>query len=624
MKDRKGRAKPNLTKMLRIGTVVSLLLILAIISVYFVIRSRKQLKFPTKLKEITQQKIEKKEQVVHYEFKGERGNFLIKANKHYVGEDKKYHLEGKVEIIDFGKDEDQNVFIYGEEVVYDKNMNHFVLTGQSTIKYKDLIIKSNFLDYDKKKEVFKSNTGVRFSSQRLSGFAQKMTYSTNQEYLRLRENIHLEIIPKMENTLPLFVEGKKLDYNRKKKLGEVSGDVNLSQGKNQASAHTLKFILYQNEQSIKSISLKGKVKASLIEEDGEKKEERKRIIEADELYLDGFKKFSRVSSISAKGNCFYKFFVPSGGFIQIQGESLNFIFNPQGELKKFDALKKVRMIEYMENSEQKRLLEGVEMSFLGKTDILQIKGKDNVKARVLSQDSEIVAEEITINLEDDDLEAKNGVKVVFKDREDKKSIGFFSREQPVFITTQEMSYHKDKKSFKFNKDIKVWQEKKMLLTNELSFLEETGKLICSGEVKSLFFQKLKGKKEEERIEISADKMSFNPKKNVITYEENCSLKVRNIDLQAQSISVHLKEEKGGMETIIGQGGVKIVQEILEGKGEKARYDLEKEAITITGDPVVIDKNRGVTRGDKLTFYMGDGKIIVENKRRERSVTVIKS
>jgi len=628
----KGKAKPNLTRILRIGIAASLFLIIVIILVYFVNRSRRQPKASLKSKEITQQKIEKKEKIVHFEVEGERGNFLIKANKHYVGENNNYHLEGEVEIIDFGKEESQNVFIYGEEVIYDKDMSHFVLKGQSEIRYKDMIMKSNSFDYDKKREVFKSNKGVSISSRRLLGSAQKMVYSVRQESLRLKENIRLQLIPKSENTLPLIVEGERLDYDRKEKAGEVKGEVNLSQGKNKATAHTLKFFLSRDEENVKKISLIGEVKASLVEEEKDLSQDEnpffaskgKRDIEADELNLDGFKNLSLVSSISAKGNCLYKAIASSKSFIQIQAESLLFNFNREGLLKNFNASKKVRMIEYRDNSGEKRLVEGAEMDIQGKTKALQIKGRNKVKARVSTEESEIFAEEITIFLEDNNLDAKGGVKVVFKGRGEKESIGFFSKEQPVFITAQEMRYLKEKKRFLFNKDIKAWQQKKMLLANELSLFEEKRKILCSGGVKSIFFHKMREKKGEEKIEISADKMSFNPKNNIISYEENSSLKVRDINIRAQSISVHLKEEKGEMKVIVAQGKVNIVQEKTEGKGEKARYDLEKEAIILTGDPVVVDKDRGMTRGDKLTFYMGNGRITIENKERERSVTVIKS
>ena len=613
----RGKSKSSFTRTIRLVIAGSLLLVLVVISLYFSTRSQRPPKAVLESKQITQQKVEKKEQIVHSEVKGETENFRMRADKHYVGDDDKNHLEGKVEIIDFGKDEEQNVYIYGEEIIYDKNMNHFVLKGQSKVKYKDMTIEAGFFDYYKKREVFKGSKGVNFSSPRLAGYAKVMVYSLGQESLILRRRVRLQIRPG-SGALPLIIKGSRLHYRRDKKTGEVVGKVKLSQGKDKASAHSLEFALAEDEEDLKSITLRGGVRASLVG-----KEESIREIKADEIYLEGFKELSRVSNIEATGNCRYSSSTPSGSSLFIQGESLSFLFSREGELERFDASQRVSLIEHWEETGEERIAEGEEMRILGKTNVLQIRGSDKLIAKVSSQDNEIHSEEITIDLENDDLEAKKGVKAVFKGRDGKKSLGFFSKEQSVFISAQEMRYVRAEKRFFFNGDIKVWQQKEMLLSEELTFLEESGKVNCRGGIKSVFVQEVKDGKEEERLEISAEKMNFHPEKNLIVFEEKSSLQVRNIDLRAQSVSVHL-EEGGEIKTIVAQGKVRIVQETTEGRGESADYDLAKETITLTGDPVVVDKNRGMTRGDKLTFHMGDGRITVENKERERSVTVIKS
>jgi lipopolysaccharide export system protein LptA len=61
----------------------------------------------------------------------------------------------------------------------------------------------------------------------------------------------------------------------------------------------------------------------------------------------------------------------------------------------------------------------------------------------------------------------------------------------------------------------------------------------------------------------------------------------------------------------------------EARGKEAIYDPDKETIILLGNPVLEDKEKGITKGDKLTFYISDGRIFVENKGKERSVTVIK-
>lgn len=616
----KRRIKFNWARGIRVTIAVVLLIILSIITRYFISHSRKQLEIPIVPKELTQHKIEKREQIEHFEFKGEKGRFQVRGDRHYAGEDDNYYLEGKVEIIDFGKRKEQDTFLYGDKVIYDKEWNHFLLSGQVKVKYKDAIIKAVLLYYDSEKELFSSDKGVSFSSPRITGSAQKMVYSMKQERVRLQGSIHLEMKPKLETSFPLIVKGNTFDYSRKSKKGVMEGDVRLFHGKSQASAESSNFELFPDEEQMKSLFLKGKAKASLIQEE-KKNEERK--IEAEKIRVEAFQNLSKIQSVEAEGNCTYKHISPSGSLTLINAESIKFALNDEGELREFYAKKKARMVAQGESSEERQIIIGEEMILDGKTNVLSVKGKGKFEAKVTSSLSEIFAEEIAVFLDNNNLEAKGGIKVVLKaQNKEKESADIFSKEQPVFITSKEMRYFEEEKRFLFSGNVKVWQEKEMLFSKEVTLDSETGKILCTGGVRSIFPYKPE-EGEERRIEISADKMTFKPDENLISYEGDTSLKVEDIKLQAQTISVYQKEEHGDMKRIVAQGKVVIVQNLREGRGERARYDLDKETIVLLGNPVLIEKDKGKTTGDKLTFHIADGKIVVESKDRERSVTVIK-
>jgi lipopolysaccharide transport protein LptA len=414
----------------------------------------------------------------------------------------------------------------------------------------------------------------------------------------------------------------------------MDGGVRLFHGESRATASILRFDLSADEENIRTLVLKGKAKAFI------RKEEKKNIsspgrpspfsqsamreVEAEEIELRAFADFQKVQSLEASGNCSFKFVSSSGSSTHILGESVKFLFDQEGELKEFQALKKARMIDQEENSEERRLIEGDALIIKDKTDVLRVKGKGPYGARVASSDSEVFAEEISIFLDNNNLEVKRGVKVILNSKKgEKKRIGLFSKEYPVLINAKEMRYFAEQKRFLFNGDIKAWQEKRILLAEEIVLYEETGKILSTGGVKSIFPHKPKDGEKEERVEISSDKMTFLPEQNLIFYEKRSSLKVKDIDVRAQSVSVYLSEEEGDMEKMIARGNVVIVRNLGEGRGEEAIYDPDKEYVVLMGNPVLIDKDGGITRGDKLTFYLADDRILVENKARERSATIIK-
>jgi lipopolysaccharide transport protein LptA/LPS export ABC transporter protein LptC len=619
----RGRAKLHLAKLLRVWIVIFLLLISLIILIYFLTHWQTQPKTPIKTETIASQKIERQEKIQHFEFKGERGKIELKANKYYAGEKGLYYLEGKVEIIDFRKKEGQEVYIYSDKAVYDKDLNHVVLKGKVKAIYKDVTIESSSMEYVKQQEFFKSDHGVSFSSKKLKGSSQKIRYWSRDEKLILKGKIKLEIKPNQKFSKPLFAEGDTLEYNRKQKMGKMEGNVSVVLGKSHGSSDFLEFKLSKDEEQVKNILLKGNVKGSFIEE--EKGKTTQRMVEAEQIFLKTYPDLNQVQRLEAQGSCVLKLIPEAGSLTQIQSQILKIAFARDGKMKQLNAQKDVILVEKEGDGVEKRRISGEEIAVNGKLNILEVTGKTNGEARLTSQGSEISASEINLSLQTENLAAKGAVKVILhREKGEKKALGFFTESQPIFITTQEMRYSKDQKRFLFENNVRFWQEKGMIQAQKAVLFEEKRAFLCEGKVQSSFPHKQKEREKEEKIEIAAEKMNYQPQNNILLYEENCSLKARDIQLQSDSIYVYLMEAQEKLKCIFAKGKVVVVQGDREARGEEANYNLEADTIVLTKNPVLVDKVKGTTECDKLTFYLTDGKIVIENKERGRSVTVIKS
>jgi len=621
---------------MRITVAVSLVIVLASIVGYFLIRLQRGDRVPVKTDEVIQQKIEKREKPDHSEFKGNEKILNVKADEQFIGEDNNYHAEGSVEIIFFKERDGQDVFLYGGRVIYDKDMTWFESTNQAKAKFKDLVVESILLNFDNKKEICRTDKGVRFTSRRLTGSAQKMDYWMKQKKLKLQGEVHLQIEPKNEDSSLLKVRGKRLDYDEISQQGKIEGDVQLFYGESRASAEIMEFELFPDGEQIKSLILKKNAWA-LLEEEGEGEEENsssqgqsllfarsvRREIEGKEIRLRFFQEISGLQEVEAIGNSSFKFISSTGEFTRVLAETSQFTFNREGELIEFQALKNARIVKQAENPDETRRIEGDSLMKKKDSDLLWIRGRGPYDARISSQGSDVFAGEMTISLDTNDLEVEDGVKVILKSKpEGERPIGIFSKELPVFIQAKEMRYFAEQKRFLFNKETKAWQEKKVLQSEEIELFDETGKLLCEGGVKSTMPHTTKEGK-EEKLKISSEKMAYFPEENLVVYQEKSTLAVRDAILRAQSISVYLGEEDKGIQKIVGRKKVVVTQNLGEAFGEEAIFDPEKESLVLLGNPVFIDKDKGRTEGDKLTFYMADGRILVENQERERSVTVIK-
>lgn len=607
--------------------------VLVIIVRYFVVRSQEETHVPAKSDELIQKKVEKREKPEHFEFKGDEKSLHVKADKQYIAEDDRYHAEGSVEIIFFKERDGQDVLLSGGKVVYDKDMTRFTSSDKAKARFKDLLVESDILDYDNEKENFRTEEGVRISSRRLTGSAQKMHYGMKQKKVKLEGDVRLQIKPKNETSSTLIVTGGMLDYDEQSKKGKMEGEVRLYYGESRAEAETMEFELFPDGEQLKALILEKNARALLVEEDGQNKtspdqsllfvQSVKREIEGEEIRMRFFQENSELQDVEASGKSSFKFISSSGNSTLVLAESARFGFDSDGELEEFQAFRDARIVKQTENPDESRLIEGDSFRKTKNSEALHIKGKGPYDAKMSSSGNIVFAEEMSVFLDSSNLEVRRGVKVNLKSKAgEKRPVGIFSEDQPVFIQAREMRYFAEQKRFLFNRDVRAWQQKKVLSAEEMELFEETGQILCSGRVNStLPHTTEKGK--EEKIRISSQKMTFFPEENLVVYQEEGSLTVNEANLQARFISVYLGKESKDIQKIVARERVIIHQNMGEARGEEAIYNPEEESLQLLGNPVFIDKEKGTTEGHKLTFYMSDGRILVENKDRERSLTVIK-
>lgn len=623
-------------KTMKIAVAALLLVVLAVIVRHFLVSSQGEALIPAKKEEITPRKIEKKEKGEYIEWKGAEEHVKAKADRHFAGEDDKYYLEGHVEVVFFKRREGKDVFLNGDRVSHDKDWNQIISSGQAKARFKDLTIESVLLDYNNKKEVFRTDRGILFSSPRLEGSARNMEYRMKQERLQLEENVRLRIKPKRKTSVPLEVWGKRLDYEEKTKQGQVEGGVQLFHGESQASAEVVRFELSPDGEQIKILILEKNARAYLVAEEKEIEDSQddssffvrsaRRDLEAREIVLTFFEDISELHGVKATGAASVKFISSTGSFTHVKGESIEFEFDREGELTRFLASKGASVTKQGEGPDEQQMIEGHTIVKDRESDILWVKGKEAYEARIGSPDRDVFARDIAISLDNDNLEVKKGVKVILKsksEKEKKSTIGIFSKELPLFIQAEEMRYMAEEGRFLFNGDVKAWQEKKLLRASEIMIYEKTGNMACAGGVESLVPHTPKGQEEEEQLKITSERMTYIPEENRVTYLDKSSLRVKEAILTARSISLYLDEEEKDVQKLVARDKVIIQQELGEAHGEEAVYNPEEESLVLLGNPVFMDREQGKTQGDKLTFYLADGRIRVENKGKERSVTVIK-
>ena len=76
-----------------------------------------------------------------------------------------------------------------------------------------------------------------------------------------------------------------------------------------------------------------------------------------------------------------------------------------------------------------------------------------------------------------------------------------------------------------------------------------------------------------------------------------------------------------LDQIVALGNIVVQQQDRRATGEKLVYTAADEKFVMTGgSPLLADSAHGTIRGDSLTFYSRDDRVLVESSESSRTIT----
>jgi lipopolysaccharide transport protein LptA len=588
--------KPRIRPALIFKVFIALFMLGAIYLIVqnFVSRSRLKPKVPVVESKIAEQKVETTEKIQHFQLR--KGNLEVRAARHYIGQDGLYHLEGDVQLTFPGRADGEDIVLEAREIVHDRENAFFRMLGAASMKAGDLRVESESLEYQTEQETLRTDFPVRFFSDRISGSAKKAVYRAVPQRLILREEVDLRMTTASDPSRIVQIQGDELDYLHTRAAGTIRGDARIDSEGSFARASLIRFELFADKENLKSIFMQGDAHIVMVEqgeadpEDTQQRADRfeRRELRAQKIVVRAWHSSQTIRSLEAEGKCYMRQEEPGGEFIEIEAERLDIDFNRKGGLKELQAKGRVTMAE--QRGGESRTVRGGTLSLKGRNQVLRVESGDESRARIKAGDYEIEADSLDIRLDSRNLTAAGGINVI--------------------LTSPQAG------------DVKVWQGKETLMTQEMTIIRELGRLTCSKGVETHITVNPKDEEEYE-LEITAETLDYRPDDRQLNYTGEVTVKVETARLKADRLNIHLSEKDNKIQSLLAQGEVRITRELYEARGQEAVFDLEKETIILKGNPILTHQQKGRVRGDKLTFYLADDRIVVENRGRERSETIIK-
>lgn len=564
-------------------------------------------------------KIEQQTKVRFVEFKGDLGRIEVKAERHLALDEQHYRLEGQVEIHDFGRRPELESWARAEAAVYDDDWTSVVLTGKVSIKRQGVVITADKVIYLRPEESLQAEGDVSLQFKRLSIEAGEMNYSFRDEVTSFKREVKVKWQPETLAQAPYQLQSESLFYDRKQHKGRLEGNVHFFQAENRGEAGWAEFLISDDELYVLRLELGGGVK-------GLGRREATRIsLEASHLLVKPFVNSSRPHALEADGNCSLRLHNEESE-TDFAGEGLTIILDRWGKLRELKLDQEARWRR--QNLATAEVLEsrGEKVVYLPSKSHLEIKSPEKKAASLVSERVIVTAAEMTLNIDTQDLEAREEVQLAMKPAgtKQKREGSLFSEEKQIYGRAALLLYHWQQHRLVLEKGVRLWQEETSLQAEKVVLDSETQELEAHDGVKMVAVRKAKREASPLRlVQIAAWQLKYEPTANKLHFVGPCEMGAANWQVKSGEVVIYLAKDSADPERLEAKGKVHLTRNGTKAVADRGKYEWEEDVFILEGNPVLEDTHQGKIRGDKLTFHLTDGKILVENQGRERSLSVIK-
>ena len=653
MRERPRDTGLRAARWLRPAVKAVLALIVVVIAGYLTFRIAEKPRSKAETDEILQGKVDVKEGIRGAQLKGDQGRLEFRGDRSVPLDEKRYRLEGHVEVIDRGRTGGREIRISAGSVIYDKDWTRFTVQGGVRVAFKTMTLEAFDFDYDRKNEVMATSSGGKLISSKLEGSAKRVTFYPKDEIVILEEDLDFTLRSRISPDLPITITGDKLVFNFSQRRGDVDGNVVLVHGKSRGTAGRAHIEQFEKADDFRILELSRQAKlelegelqaapnvkarskaapsgpaASVLGQDLSLGESIRQEVESETIRLQASETAFFLEKTEFLGSAVVKFFFASGAVTEIRGETVAARFGKGGFLRDIRVTTEARISSHDKDGLNARTIEGREVVVDNDKRVVTASGDQAARARFASTGSDVAGGTVTISIDTEDFEADGGVRMNFRaDMSEASKNGFFSAGQPVFAWSRSMRFSSRNRRFSLwdpADRVRCSQGSRVLYGKEIVITEDGRELTGTGGVQAVFPHKIKEGEPERRIDISSSAMRLDPESGQVVYEGGCALKTGGAVLTCGRITVEPGEAGGEVRSMRAVKGnspaVTITMDTRVATGGVADYDVRQDTITLTGQPVLKDKDKGEIRGDKLTFQLSDGRIRVQ----DRSVTTIKS
>jgi lipopolysaccharide export system protein LptA len=263
-------------------------------------------------------------------------------------------------------------------------------------------------------------------------------------------------------------------------------------------------------------------------------------------------------------------------------------------------------------------------------DVLTLAGSP----RIVDGGMTVTANIVRIVRRTGDAFAQGSVKTTYSEVQQNPDGAILATRDPVHVTSSSMNVQRQSGIARYLGNARLWQGANVVEAPSIEFDRPNRSLVAQGStstpVTSVFVQIGKNGKTTPVV-VTAARLVYSDSDRrarytggVLARGEAMTMTSASADVilvPAKSRSAESSMSPSQLDQIVALGNIVVQQQDRRATGEKLVYTAADEKFVMTGgSPLLADSAHGTIRGDSLTFYSRDDRVLVESSESSRTIT----
>ena len=263
------------------------------------------------------------------------------------------------------------------------------------------------------------------------------------------------------------------------------------------------------------------------------------------------------------------------------------------------------------------------------------------KASMWDPTGATTADKIAMDQKSGDMLAEGNVTSTRQPEAKPKPGSMLEPSEPTQATADKMTTRDKREKVLYEGKAVMWQSSNRIEADRIDIDRKKQQLEAKGSVFSQFLDKPKeGKKTKATAPvytvIRSDELYYSDVDKLAHYKQSVVLDRPDMNVKSSELRAWFKktEKETQLDHALAEGAVRILQATAAtstavartrtSTGNTALYEVAEEKVTMEGgEPMLVDSLRGTTKGQKLTWFSNDDRLLVDGVVTDRAVSTIK-